>query len=103
MLKEEIANCRFCIDERDIKNFDSYSELQQRAVLAGKVKECICPDRPCRGCPYSLYPEGYDGGCEFYMYGPKGRPEDREERRERARVADIARLKREAKRRRKGF
>lgn len=74
MLKEEIANCRFCIDERDIKNFDSYSELQQRAVLAGKVKECICPDRPCRGCPYSLYPEGYDGGCEFYMYGPKGRP-----------------------------
>lgn len=39
----------------------------------------------------------------FICMGQRVGPEDREERRERARVADIARLKREAKRRRKGF
>ena len=43
----------------------------EKPKLEKKIKECVCPERPCRGCAYSYYPKLYDGGCMFSQNGEK--------------------------------
>lgn len=46
----------------------SFKDPQERLRLNeehGKINECVLPARACKGCLFSVYPAGYDGGCLF--------------------------------------